>query len=193
MRRDHTPQKPWRRQSADGQPDEAARVFRELQRRELRTIEACRQAWEQEHDPLAICEAVRQASLPDWLTSAILVLVTDGEAGYPALRKRMWKSRTEAAADATRAAEIAGVRTHPQLPRTWELSFALGERFARDDYPDIDAVGNAAAKRSYHRVRRELSTHPWRFQRARPGMQARIRDAWGYMLSLMEDSARRKK
>ena len=103
-------------------------IFDELNRRELADIETCRHVWEGEDDPLAVVVAVIHAGLPKWLTDALLFLLTDGAAppvpGVLAHRKRLWRDRTRAAIDATRAWAAAGDRIYPGREKpTWEHAF----------------------------------------------------------------------
>ncbi len=141
--------RPWKRRDADALPDPEY-LFRELQRRELRDLETCRRVWEQEFDPLALCEAVRQVDLPEWLRSALLVMLIDRPTTKGLRPGMLWRTRATNAIDAIRAAEVAGVRTHPELPQTWEMAFLMGEHFARDHGDDIPAVSPEGAKRSYY-------------------------------------------
>jgi hypothetical protein len=120
-------------------------------------------------------------------------MLTDGDGNYPELRRKLWRQRSQHAIDATRAAEVAGVRTHPNLPQTWGRSFLIGQRFAEDTYSDMPRVSAAGTKRSYHRVRLGIWQHPGRYYRAREGMQTRIRQAWTYMLAVIKEQIESKK
>lgn len=71
--------RPWRRRRR-GDTDPAT-VLRELQRRQLNDLEDCRIACERAVDPLAVCAAVAKSDMPEWLTDAVLVLLTDGARG----------------------------------------------------------------------------------------------------------------
>lgn len=189
MRLDHTRRRPWRRRRAVPAPS----VFEELARRELHDLETCRKVWEHEADPVAVCEAVRQSNLPEWLTSAVLVLITDGETGYPALRSRMWRSRTHDAVAAHRAACVALARDATQLELTWHEAYVLGQLAAHRASPEARLVGAAGSKRTYDSVRRSLRSHPWRYHRPRAGLGERIDQAWAYMLGLMKAAAGARK
>lgn len=186
MRADRKTRQAWRRAESD-EDDAAKQVFSGLKRREMSDLETCRRVWEQELDPLAVCEAVRQSNLPDWLTSALLVLLTDGQyvADRP-LRNRMWAERRKHATDGARAGNVAMLRTLPEHPQTWRIAFELGEHLSRMN-SNVAAVSAAGAKKSYERVRQSLEEYPYRYHRARPGMGARIDEAWAYMLALMKE------
>lgn len=191
------PTKAWRRGRVDSEDDRAAKVFRELQRRVMRDLETCRVAWEVGDDPLAVCAAVVHAGLPPWLTNAILVLLTEGEE-YPPIRRRLWRERTRHAIDATRAAEIAAVRSHPEAQKRsnggfkWDEALQLGEHFARQTYSDIPRVSPAGAKRSYQRVCRNLE-EPGRYYRAPAGTAERIKQAWMHLESILTERLARER
>jgi hypothetical protein len=163
--------------------DAASTVFGELQQRQLTDLDTCRRVWEDEVDPLALCEAVRLASLPEWLVDSLLVMMTEGVNGYPPLRRKLWRDRARAMNDAVRALNVAGVRVHPQLPRvSWKQSYAIGEELAARQYNDMPRVSPARAKSSYESVRRNLVAHPMKYYLARDGMKQRIDLAWGNTL-----------
>lgn len=145
MRRDGKSQTPWKRKNADPLFD-PKRVFDELARRQMRDLETCRLVWEQEGDPLALCEAVRQSDIPDWLASSLLVMLTEGVDIRTNVRLKAWRARTRHARDAVRAHAVAGARSHPELPQTWELSYVLGEHFTRERFDDLPSVSPAAMK-----------------------------------------------
>lgn len=178
-------QRPWRKRNDDA-PGGPGVVFTELQKREMRDLETCRKVWEQEQDPLALCEAVRQCAIPDWLRSSLLLFLTDSSDSSLLKAERLWEERRRHAIDATRAAEIAGARSHPDVEMTWEMAYQVGERFARDDYSNMPMAGLAGAKKSYHTVRSNLALAPYRYYRAMPGMQECIRSAWAYFLGIMQ-------
>jgi hypothetical protein len=178
----------WRRR--DSNPDtDPALVFRELQARQLRDIETCRQAWEQEGDPAAVLEAVRAMRLPDWLSSAIVVLVTDGEAGYPAMRRRLWLDHSRAMTDRARVFQIAGVRTHTDA--TWRESFAVADRLTRGQFDDMPTATAAGLKRAYQRVSTGLKLNAFRYYVAMPGFAEFIERAWTRQLEVMKAAMRR--
>lgn len=182
MRRDVRRRRGWQRKHSQPTITDPAAVFRELQKREMRDLETCRLAWERGENPLALCEAVRQSNLPQWLANGLLLMLIDGVAPYSVryrLRARLWKEHRQDVIDATRAAETAAVRAHPEWERvpdqrpTWEESFAVGNEFAAEKYSDLPKVSGPAMKRSYQRVCRGLSD-PARYYRARPGMHQRL-------------------
>lgn len=184
MRR-HRSSKAWQRQSPNPETD-PTRILQENRTRELRDLDTCRRVWEQEQDPLALCEAVRRSDLPEWLSHALLVMLTDGEVGYPELRRRMWRARRRHAEDWARVSAMASARA-PSEGMTWDLSARVGDVRAREVYGDVAAVSPEGMKRAYQRVCRGLA-HPGRYYRAREGMHERIRAAWAYMLGLMKAS-----
>jgi hypothetical protein len=173
---------PWRRK--DTNPDsDPEKILLELQRRELTDLERCRQVWEREFDPLALCVAVTKSNLPEWLTNALLVQLTDGQGSYPSYRERLWRDRRQHAIDGRRAAFVAGVRAHPDHPTTWDDAYEIGEELARLS-TDMSTVTPAGAKKSFQRVCRGLQ-RPGRYYRAPLNFTSRIRNAWAHFLSLM--------
>jgi hypothetical protein len=150
----------------------------------------CRSVWEQGGDPLAVCVAVIASDLPDWLKNAVLVLVT-----MPDLSERWWRGRTRDAIDAIRAAEIAGIRAHPEAKArnggyTWEEALDLGEHFARRR-EGTGALTAAGAKRVYERVVKGLEEHT-RYHRAPEGTVERIKQAWRNQEAIMTAALRRR-
>ena len=89
MRRDGKPHRGWKKN------DTAEKVLQDLQSRELQDVETCRKVWQEDRDPMALCEAVRQsAGIPAWLQDALLVVLTDGVFGdRPACMSELWKER----------------------------------------------------------------------------------------------------
>lgn len=177
-------QRPWRKRSHQtGGPDD---VFRQLQQRELTDLETCRRVWEDEMDPLAVCEAIRQSDLPDWLAHTLLLFVTNDSEHRLVDIDELWRTRKANAIDATRAAEVAGARSHPEVDMTWDTAFLIGEKFAGEGYGAMPRVSPDGAKKSYYSVRAGLALAPSRYYRAMPGMQERIRDARVYLVGLLK-------
>jgi len=195
MRRNFFSNRPWRRKVADPSFVGPQTVLRELQRRELSDLETCRHVWEQGADPLALCAAVTHAKLPEWLTSALLVMLTDRAGGWPSMPvKKWWRQRTQRAIDGVRAAHVAACRIHPEGPQTWESSFLLANELARKDHKAIPSVARfdnppkiSGIKRSYQKVQRGL-VDPCRFYHAPNGTNERILLAQVYTLGVMRSS-----
>lgn len=177
------PRQGWTRAGSD----DPAAVMDALNARELESLEVCRHVWEHENDPVALCEAVRLVDVPEWLRSALLVLITDGEEGYPSWRRRWWRTRRQHATDRARAAHIAMARAHAvRLP--WEQARQVGDRLARERYPEIPEVSDAGLKRAYDRVRRSLAGARGRYYCARAGLGERIQAAWEELARIIEAS-----
>lgn len=182
--------RPWRRRESNPSTDPSI-VFRKLQRRQLADVEDCRIAWERAGDPLALCVAVTKCGAPEWLADALLVLLTDGPGGARLLRA-CWKSRARDAIDAVRAAEVAGARTHPELPQTWERAYWFAEKFVDEaGYNDVPKVGLDAMKMSYRRVCRGLVNDGRYF--AAPGFGKRLQLARRRIIGLMEAQVARQR
>lgn len=182
MRQDGRPSTPWHRKHSKAK---TKAVFLDLQRREMRDLETCRQVWEQDGDPLALCVALIQTDLPEWLKSALLVQLTDGIA-WPSLREGAWRRRTRDAVDAIRAVEFAGVRSHPTFKATREMAFLMGEHFTRTKFPDLGTITAAGMTAAYARVCRGLANQPWRYYSPPKGTDQRIKAAWTYMQGVLE-------
>ncbi|MBM3466087.1 MAG: hypothetical protein FJX76_28695 [Armatimonadetes bacterium] len=103
MRRDQRHNRPWQRKSTSA----PAAVYREMHHRRLDDLTACRTAWEQASDPLALCVAVDNADLPEWLVDALLPLLMDDSGG---LLKSLWRQRRRDMIDAWRAVQVTRAR-----------------------------------------------------------------------------------
>lgn len=183
----------WRRR--DGKGTDPAAVLADLDRRELTDLETCRAVWAHERDPLALVVALDHVDLPDWLRDALRVAVTNGADGYPPIpaltTRRLWRRRTRHAIDATRAAHVAMVRSHPDARASWPIAEAVGNDLAGEHYRDMPPCSPAGAKRSYHVVRRTLTIAPGRYFRAPDGTAARIQAAWIAWLEAMLSHGRK--
>jgi hypothetical protein len=170
-----------------GSEDPAA-LMEALSARELETLDVCRRVWEHEGDPLAVCEALRFVDVPEWLRSALFVLITDGERPYPALRRRWWRERRRHGFDGMRAALIARVRTYPDHRFSWQDARRIADEHALESYPDLPPVTDAGLKRAYDRVRRSVADAPNRYYRGRPGLHERIHAAWEELARIIDAS-----
>ena len=163
----HRTNRPWKRHRRRNNSPDPATVREELRRRKLRDIDDCRIAWEQGSDPLAVCVALTKAGLPEWLEAAALVLLTSSEIeGLEDFPRRMWRQRTRDATDAMRAEHFAdtlaklrpsdGTPPYATHAETLAVARKLFDKTS-DEYSDLENVGDAALKRSYHAVLRGLS------------------------------------
>ena len=161
-------------------------VYTGLKERVLSDMDTCRRVWEEEGDPMALCEAVRRADLPIWLADSLLVLLTNGQGGYPdtELLERAWDQRNKNDLDRSLALSIAMFRTHPKANLTWEQSRLHGESFARER-SQTRAVGDSSAKKTFYKVKKSLTTHRSRYFYAPDGLGDRIQAAWQYVLDVM--------
>jgi hypothetical protein len=152
-------------------------VVAEIQGRELSDLDTCRRVWQDGGDPLALLEAVRLAGLPEWLTDALLLALSDASFERPMLPS-MWRSRVKHARDAHRASAAASARTFfDQIPEiTWQKAFALAASRVCDVFAAEPHVSPAAVKKSYQAVSKGLAD-AHRYYRARPGMQESIEAA----------------
>lgn len=156
-----------------------ADVLKELQRRQLTDLATCQAVWEHEQDPGAVLEALRRVDLPDWLRSALVVLVTDGEVfDIKPLRRKLFRDRAARLIERGRAFQIAGVRS--QTDATWDQSFVVAKRLNENDFPTagLGVITPAGMKRAYQRVARTLQAHPFSYYVHMPGLQDFIAGAW---------------
>jgi hypothetical protein len=131
--------------------------------------------------------------MPEWLTDALLVLLTDEAEGGPLvirLRQR-WAKRRQDAIDAARAQTVAFARTHPDLPpQTLEMAHLLAERYVRSKYPNVSAVGPEAIKKAYRLVCQRLRSEG-RYYDAPDDFADRLQRARESLLRLIEADLRR--
>ncbi len=158
----------------------------ELNKRVLADVDTCKRVWQSSGDPLAICEAIRQSQLPEWLADAVLVLLADGAKDAKLLRTG-WRRRTRDAVDAERAGQVASMRSHPTHPQTWDLALKLADESSRSRYDDMPAVSSAALRKSYQRVVKELPKDPLSFHHGSPGLSARITKAYFRELGISKE------
>jgi hypothetical protein len=166
-----------------------------LERRTLADLDACRTAWEEAADPLALCAAVSQAAVPVWLRDALLAVLTDG-VGLPPMLPRLWAQRTRDARDAIRARHFTKVRTfeiegHPAFP--WDDALRVAEALTHESVADLNHVSPALMKRAYQRVNQGVGA-PGRYYKPVPGLAAEIHGAREqYVGTLQRALANRRK
>jgi hypothetical protein len=180
----------WQRRGHDLKTDPAV-ILRELQRRQLNDLEDCRLAWQEDGNPLAVCVALTKCDLPEWLTDALLELLTL-EAHDPKRGARLrdrWARQHRDDVDAARAQAVALARTGMQ-PITWDEARVVAERFLREQYTDVEAVDGEALKRSYRLVCERL-TDGARYYYAPPEFEARRLRALD--AALPQNAARRER
>jgi len=160
------PGKAWRKADAGVDP---TRLLAELERRTLSDLATCQRVWEDEADPLAVCEAVRQVDLPGWLLDAVLLLAADSEG----LTRALWTERRTHAVDKARAASVAAARTGDE-PSTWDQALPRADLATRRLFTDMPSVSPAALRKSYQRVGRDLDSRESRYYDAKPGLDEQI-------------------
>lgn len=178
MKRDNTHGRAWKggRNAKKLQSPTAEQVTRELSNRVLSDMDTCRRVWQGNGNPVAVCEAVRQSDLPEWLADAILVLLTaEPILGKPVARS-MWKNRDAETTDAARASVLAALRSAPQ-PVTWEAAGNVASTAAAKSFDGIATVSWEHARTSYKRVARSLQTNPTSYYQALPDLPERIAQA----------------
>ncbi len=173
------PSRPWRKKG----PDKPAQVFAELAKRQLTDMDSCREIWTNSADPLALCAAVTLAEVPEWLRDALLVLLADGAADA-GLQRLLWKVRKRDERDAARAAEVAGLRCHPQVLVPWDLALRMADLFVRDHHSDEPSVSPEAIKQSWQRVSRGIAD-PARYYFV-PDVAQRVSASGARVLALLE-------
>ena len=135
--------------------------------------------WEHERDPGAVLEALRLVDLPEWLCSALVVLVTDGEVfGMKPLRKRMFLDRAKRLTERERAFQIAVARA--VAGETLDQAIVTAKDLNKLNFPrdGFDGLTNAGMRRAYERVAQRLQAHPFSYYVHLPGLQTFIADAW---------------
>lgn len=185
---------PWRKRKSNAETDPAA-VFQELRRRQLADLDDCRLAWEREADPLAVCVAITKCDLPEWLTDALLVLLTDEQLERPVLKlRRRWAKRGRDAADAARAEVFAALRGgYAGIPLArLEVARVAANRIVRERYTDVEELGEDAIKAIYSRVCRRLRD-PGRYYHAPEGFADRVQRARVALLRLIEGDLARQR
>lgn len=134
------------------------------------TLDVCRRVWHEERDPLALCEAVRQCRLPSWLIDALLVLLTEDQAGaYRPVKRGLWQRRTRHAKHAALAHAVASLRGNSEAagePMKWEAAQTLAAEAVRARFDDMPKATWQVAKKWYTRVGADLELHPSRYYTA---------------------------
>lgn len=129
MRRDGRAQRGWERRGSDAHKQPRV-IVEQLARRVLCDLERCRRVWLEAQDPLALCEGVRLANLPSWLSDALLMMLTDAAGDFPSIQRKLWKARRQQAEDAYRAAAFGVLRAHPEWPKEQRPTRQVAEQFA---------------------------------------------------------------
>ena len=176
-------------------------VLYELHKRQLGTLDDCREVWERGLDPFALFTAVALSPLPAWLKRGLLVLLEPRHekiAGFLGRRRRQSEADRMAALRAWELSKTHALATRRRQRPTW----AGSTETAAGRLAGTNAVGSAGAvEQSYVRIARALNRNPVSFWSAGEAVEKqhneaviellRLFDAWAARQSL-KPAARRK-
>jgi len=178
------PNRGWRRSHVSSV---AEQVALELSGRELSDLEVCRQVWEDELDPLALCVAVTQSGLATWLEAALLMMLTENMPGvYRPLKRELWQRRNRHSKQATYAYLVAAERANSEQderPLRWEDARETCIRTTAGRYDDMPVVGPEVVQKAFTEVRAALARYPSRFYVAPGVISERLDQVWKHAVT----------